>query len=203
MLIGLDFDNTIANYDQAFSYAAKQFDFLPEESVGSKIQVKKNLQMQDEGMAKWQTLQGYVYGTGISSALLYEGCFDFLCRAKTLEHKVIIISHKTKFGHFDPKRVNLRKAALEWMQDHDFFSKNGASLCERDVHFASTRDEKIEHIIHFKPDIFIDDLVEVLDHKNFPHSNTKAILFSNTTQKKEQTYSVCSSWSEIYDKVLT
>ena len=55
-------------------------------------------------------------GTGIRDAVLIDGVADFLRRCGAHGHTVYIVSHKTEFNRYDPDQVNLRHAALAWME---------------------------------------------------------------------------------------
>jgi len=77
---------------------------------------------------KWQALQGYVYGKGIQGATPFAGVGDFLRCARSSGDAVVVVSHKTEFGHFDPDYVNLRQAAMQWMHEQGFFAVQGFAL---------------------------------------------------------------------------
>ena len=56
----------------------------------------------------------------------------------------MIVSHKTENGHYDPERVNLRRAALDWMTAQGLIRELGLST--ENVYFESTRAEKLRRI---------------------------------------------------------
>src|SRR5947208_17186569 len=116
MRIGLDFDNTIVRYDDVFLGAAQQRGLIAQDFHGSKQKVRDAIRLMEDGELKWQALQGYVYGSGIAEAAPFPGLGDFLAQARELRHTVLIVSHKTELGHFDPDKVNLRDAAMAWME---------------------------------------------------------------------------------------
>jgi hypothetical protein len=173
MIIGCDFDNTIADYEKGFARLAKEFELISQDFVGSKNEVRDHLRSIDGGEMKWQALQGQIYGNYIHFAKVMMGFESFLKTAKSNGAKITIISHKTEFGHFDEKKTNLRIAAVNWIK------KNGLFDYFEDIQFGATRDEKAEIIKKLSPDIFIDDLPEVFNHPNFPIS-VKQILFSKS-----------------------
>ena len=147
MRIGIDFDNTIIRYDDVFASAASARALLPADFRGGKQAVRDAIRLRPDGEQDWQRLQGHVYGTGIAAARPFPGVDDFLRRARANGVRVLIVSHKTEYGHFDPDRVNLRAAALQWLQAQGFFQPDGfAALDRRDVHFAATRAEKLARI---------------------------------------------------------
>jgi hypothetical protein len=202
MRIGLDFDNTIIRYDEVFRQAAEQRGLIPSNFGGSKQQVRDTIRCQPDGELKWQALQGYVYGKGIAGAVLFPGVLDFLKRARGRGDTVLIVSHKTEYGHFDPDKVNLRQAALQWMEAQGFFRDQGFSVNPGDVHFASTRSEKLSRIANLECDFFVDDLEEVLMDAGFPKS-VRRILFSNHAETIGGTpYHVCRDWRSIEEFVF-
>lgn len=162
MLIGLDFDNTLANYDTAFLEAARARGLAAAEFTGLKTEVRDHIRQSPAGDEGWQALQGYVYGAGIGGAMLFDGVTAFMRTARQRKARIVIVSHKTEFGHFDPQRVNLRTAALDWMRRHGFFDRGGFGIAQSDVFFTGTFEEKIATIAALKPDCFVDDLPDVL-----------------------------------------
>jgi hypothetical protein len=202
LVIGVDFDNTIACYDQVFCKVAQTLGLLECDFSLSKSQVKQSLLESAAGDLSWQKLQGQVYGKYMHLATMYPGFMEFLFLAKLQGHKVVIVSHKSEFGHFDEKKIPLRQAATEWMQDSNIEGLDTLELNREDIFFASTRELKIVKIRELKCDYFIDDLVEVLDEPLFPN-NTKKILF-DPHQKQMSTDDRLSitSWRQITKQLL-
>ena len=60
MRIGIDFDNTIACYDDTFNEIAVDLQLLPSHIHRDKQQVKADLLKRPGGMKNWQKLQGQV-----------------------------------------------------------------------------------------------------------------------------------------------
>jgi hypothetical protein len=202
MRIGLDFDNTMIRYDDVFRQAAKERGLLPADFAGSKQQVRDAIRRLPEGELKWQALQGHVYGKGIESAALFPGVPDFLRRARAHGDTVLVVSHKTEYGHFDPDKTNLRQAAMQWMEGQGFFTVHGFSMIPDHIHFTLTRSEKLSRIADLKCDIFIDDLQEVLSDPGFP-SSVRRILFSEQVEMADDLpYAVCRDWPSIEEMVF-
>ena len=57
MNIGIDFDNTIAKYDEIFVETAKEYGFVSSNWLGNKQSLKKELQNKKK---EWMKLQGLV-----------------------------------------------------------------------------------------------------------------------------------------------
>lgn len=99
--IGIDFDNTIACYEQAFLEVAASLDIVIDSGVLGKSDVKRCIVDQPNGEFKWQRLQGKVYGKYMALARCYAGVQEFIYLARERGHQVFIVSHKSEFGHFD------------------------------------------------------------------------------------------------------
>lgn len=202
MRIGLDFDNTIIRYDDAFRLTAKQRGLISPASLGSKQEVRDAIRRLPDGELEWQALQGYVYGKGIGGATLFPGVLDFLQRARAHGDTVLIVSHKTEHGHFDPDRVNLRHAALGWMEKNGFFTDQRFSMRVDHVYFASSRSEKVARIGYLKCDVFVDDLEEVLIDAGFPSFVRRILLSDHAEVTNGGPYQVCRDWPAIEEAVF-
>ena len=194
MLIGLDFDNTLACYDSVFSDEAKKKGLVENRWEGKKKDLKKELISFNNGDHIWQRIQGQVYGPSMHKAILFPGVSRFLLRCKLQGHKIFIVSHKTKYGHFDPTKTPLREAATNWMENQGFFNEKIFCLSKENIFFEDTRQEKVERINKLNIDVFIDDLEEVFAEENFP--NIKKILF-NKAPKYNYHDTVCNNWTAI------
>lgn len=175
MIVGIDFDNTIADYDQAFVQLAESWGLVESGEVASKKSLKVKLHEREGGDMVWQKLQGHMYGQGISRATPYEGVLNFLKICQKLGIPLYIVSHKTEYGHQDESQTHLHEAALGWMKSNGFF--NDLGMRREQIFFEVTRDEKIQRINRLGCTHFIDDLPEVLLDSNFP-VDIKKYLFS-------------------------
>ncbi len=199
MRIGIDFDNTLVDYDRVFVAAAKRQGLIPLDFTGTKQAVRDCIRRSSDGELAWQRLQGHVYGAGIGDATLFDGAGDFLgvCRTRGLE--VFVVSHKTQFGHHDPTHVDLRRAALGWMKARGFFRPDGFAIAPAHVFFESTRAEKLARIRAAGCDVFIDDLVEVFADPGFP-AEVRPILFAATATLAG--VAVCPTWRQVAETVF-
>src|ERR1700722_4260066 len=165
--IGIDFDNTIISYQQAFLDAAAPGRLLPEGFIGTKQAVRDWIRLLPDGEREWMRLQGFVYGKGIGNAAPFDGVAEFLRRCHKQGDMVFIVSHKTEFGHFDSSGVNLRQAARDWMKTRGFFHHDEYGLSLENVYFEGTRAAKLDRIAALGCTHFIDDLEEVLCDPKF------------------------------------
>ena len=171
MRVGLDFDNTLIDYDTVFTSEGIRHGLTAAGKDGVKAAA-----IAAGGERLWMTIQGQAYGRGIAGASLVPGVADFLAAAKSSKVTLFIVSHKTEFGHHDTTHTNLRMAAREWMRAAGFFDSAGFGLAEERVHFESTLDAKVARIAALDLAFFVDDLAKVLTHPNFP-SATRGLWF--------------------------
>jgi len=199
MRIGIDFDNTLIGYDEVFLAAARERKLLSAEFAGNKQAVRDAIRLLPDGELAWQRLQGYVYGKGIGGAVMFEGVDAFLRRCRDAGHGVFVVSHKTEYGHHDPDRVNLREAALRWMEARGFFTADGYAIPPENVFFEATRAEKLERIAALQCTHFIDDLEEVLLDPGFP-PGVNRVLFGASGALPD--VAICPSWRRIAETVF-
>ena len=200
--IGLDFDNTIANYDQAFPEVARILGYETNNlnATLNKRELKLELLKQSDGDTAWQKVQGLVYGKYIDLASLYPGVYEFVLRALASGNEIFIVSHKTELGHFDESRTPLRQAATTWLINQKLVGDSDSKIKLQNIFYAETRDEKIDKIIELQLDVFIDDLDEVLSDKSFPRS-TKKILFGSADTTSPEILAM-QSWREVGDELF-
>jgi hypothetical protein len=191
--IGIDFDNTLINYDRVFLAAARERGLINNGFQGSKRAVRDAIRRLPDGELTWQRLQGYVYGRGIGGAVPFDGVPDFLRRCYAQKLTVSIVSHKTRYGHHDPAQIDLREAALGWMRVQGFFQPEGG-VPVKHVFFEDTQGAKLARIVALGCTHFIDDLEEVFADPSFP-SGVKRILFAPDGSPSCDV--VCASWTEI------
>lgn len=175
LTIGIDFDNTLAGYDAAFAAAAAARGWVEAGFVGGKTEVRARVRALDDGERRWMELQGRVYGAHMAEATPMPGALDFLRRARAAGHRLVLISHKTRHGHFDPERIDLHQAALDWIATQGF----AVELAE--VHFEDSREAKLARIAAIGCDHFIDDLPEVLSAPGFPATTQRWLYASGDT----------------------
>lgn len=197
-VIGIDFDNTIASYDDIMHKLAVQQGLIQPDVKKSKKHLRDYIRQLPNGEIEWQRIQGIVYGPRMGEAKLIGGVWKFFESCRLYKAKTYIVSHKTEFARFDETGTNLRASALEWMKRNRFFEANGFGLSqEEDVYFESTRREKIERIRHLGCTHFIDDLEETFLDELFP-TNVEKILYAPHMQDSfAEGVKVATTWEEI------
>lgn len=202
MSIGMDFDNTIVKYDRVFAAAARSRGWVPQAFSGTKKQLRDAVRLLPDGEIKWQILQGEVYGTRMGEAELFPGVAEFIAAARQRCIPTYIVSHKTRYSNFDPKKIDLREAALMWLEKNGFFDPNRLGFVRDEVFFADTRAEKIARISALDCRVFIDDLEEVLIDPGFPMGVKRVLFIADETALGDQELIVHKTWPAIARCVL-
>lgn len=192
--IGVDLDNTLIDYTEVFAAAARERSLIDATVGASKSEVRDAIRRLPDGEISWQRLQGYVYGSGIGGARLFPGALEFLRACRAHSAPVFIVSHKTRFGNYDPARVDLREAALAWMSAHGLFRRDDGAIARENVFFADDRAAKLARIAALDCSCFIDDLDEVFADPGFPAGVTRILFGSGRMARVDFT---CPTWPEI------
>ncbi len=200
MRIGLDFDNTIVNYDQIFHKVALEQGVVPKDLPANKTAVRDYLRSIDKEDL-WTEMQGYVYGLRMVEAGPYPGVLRFIRLAKEAGHTLAIVSHKTKHNYLGPK-YDLHLAARAWVER--YLCDNQVPYIPEDrVFFELTKDEKLARIRDFGCEVFIDDLPEILLAANFPR-HIKRFLFDpqgHHLDKSLPEVEVAGSWGALEKQI--
>ncbi len=194
MIVGLDFDNTIVSYDALFHRVAFECGHIPAGLSARKEAVRDHLRA--AGVEQiWTEMQGMVYGSRMDEAHAFDGCLEAISSMKKEGHRVIIVSHKTRYP-FLGNRHDLHAAARGWLESRGFFSPQGLGFLETDVFFELTKEEKLSRIARESCTHFVDDLPEILTHPLFP-SGVGKLLFCPGTDPGIAGIPCVSNWKEI------
>jgi len=173
MILGIDFDNTLACYDGIFHAEAWRRGLVPTSVPTHKTGVRDYLRSIGRE-PDFTELQGHVYGPGITAAQPYAGALDCLRDMIRREAKVYIISHKTKHPIIGP-RHDLHQAARSWLKEKGFHGPG--MLPPENVFLEESKEAKLARIAALACTHFIDDLPELLEHQDFP-KKTQGLLFA-------------------------
>lgn len=187
-MIGLDFDNTLVDYTEAFRAEAAGLD-LGEAST--KTEIRDRLRLRDGGEIVWQKLQARVYGPGIRHARLMNGARTFLDECIRREVPLAIVSHKSRYAAQDPGGVDLRQAAREWL------ARQNLGIAHDRVFFEETREAKLGRIRSLECRYFVDDLTEVLLDPRFPPSTQRLWLTESLDTPPPPPIDAAGDWSRI------
>jgi len=199
VVIGIDFDNTIINYDKIIYKIAREKEFIPINYPCDKRIIKNAIMALPQGDLKWQNIQAKIYGKRINEAHLAQGVLEFINKCKDHQIPVYVISHKTKFSNLLPGSKNFQKAAIQWMGKNIFYPKS--ALKPRNIYFEITRKEKVKRIEQLGCTHFIDDLKEVFQEPEFPQ-RVKKILYAPYKEVKNFSHNdiiLMNTWWDIHE----
>lgn len=173
MRIGLDFDNTIVNYDSLFHKVALEQSLIPAGLPRTKLAVRDYLRSQGKEEL-WIEMQGCVYGARMSEAEAYPGAFNFFRWVRANGIPTFIVSHKTRHPFSGP-RYDLHEAARKWVSEH-LHNETVTFVEPEAVFFELTKEEKLARIAELRCSLYLDDLPEILLAPSFP-GGTEPLLF--------------------------
>ena len=179
MRIGIDFDNTLACYDELFWELASE-DGLVDASVPHRKDAVRDHLRQANLESTWTALQGQAYGPRIWEADPFPGSVSAVADFRRRGWQVFIVSHKTRTP-IAGSEYDLHAAARNWLLSQGILGPGilgpeATSLGDEQLFFELTKADKLERIRELKCDWFIDDLPEILMDSQFPH-HVGRILF--------------------------
>ena len=102
--VGIDFDNTLVNYDRSFYDLAYEKDLIPLGLEKSKNAVRKFLR--DKGKDEYfSLLQGEIYGPKILKAKPAKGCIKAIQSMQKSGFNIFIVSHKIPQENYQCHKV--------------------------------------------------------------------------------------------------
>lgn len=202
LVIGVDFDNTIASYDELMYGLALARGLIDAGTAKNKKSIRDTIRALPDGELHWRSLQVAAYGPHMHEARVMDGVREFFdgCRRRGLS--LYIVSHKTEYANFGKAEVNLRTAALQWLERQGFLDARGSGLREDEIFFEATRAEKIERIRSLGITHFIDDLEETFRESAFPPDVIKLLLATNGRPAHLDGVVSFTTWSEIHAYLL-
>lgn len=197
MRIGIDIDNTIICYTGVFASIAREQGFdVP--LASSKEETKRWFKDRNLDSA-FTILQGEVYGSQLHKACLFDDVQKFIEDASKQGHQLFLVSHKTQYPIIG-ESIDLRAAAVKFLEKHRVTSYNTVQM--QNIFFEDTIDNKVARIGALNLDLFIDDLIEVFEHPNYP-IHVRSVLFRNVVESSFlDNVEVYSSWQSIGQKIL-
>lgn len=197
MLVGLDFDNTIVNYDTLFHRVAVEGGWIPAHWPATKVAVRDRLR--DTGQEEiWTGMQGVVYGSRMAEAEMFPGVREFMRWARSTGIDLAIVSHKTRHPFIGPKH-DLHAAARGWIEQ-SLRDAQGALIAPARVFFELSREEKCARVAALACDCFVDDLPEVLTCAAFP-KDVEPVLFDPEGHHEDANLPRVHSWRELRERV--
>ena len=120
-LIGIDLDNTLAIYDDIFHRLAVSMGLI-EPSFPSKKGIVEEIFDKTRQKYKYTEMQAIAYGLEMHSAKPAQGAMRMLKLLRDKGHRIILISHKTKYP-IAGGCINLREKATQWLKKEGFGMK--------------------------------------------------------------------------------
>lgn len=202
MRVGIDFDNTIASYDELMHRWAVERGLISPSVPKNKKPIRDAIRALEGGESKWRALQVFCYGPGMSHARPMPGVKEFLAACKTHGVPVWIVSHKTEEASFGDPNVKLREAALRWLQAEGLLDSAAFGIGRERVFFEDTRQAKIERIRALALSHFVDDLEETFADSSFPPAVAQILLSPRPSDSSKGRVHSLASWSGIQRKLL-
>jgi hypothetical protein len=196
VIVGVDFDNTIASYDALMHRLAGEWGLIDAGTEKNKKRIRDAIRNLPDGEAKWRKLQTHCYGNRIGEACAMEGVEQFFAACKARAIPLWIVSHKTRYANFG-EPVDLRAAALGWLESKGFVGSRGFGIARERVFFGETRDEKIAHIRDLNITHFIDDLEETFLEDSFPPGVARLLYAPGQARGAAERWNSFPTWSEI------
>lgn len=193
MIIGLDFDNTIACYDQAIARFAREMFALPAEIPATKLGLRDYLRAAGRE-PEWTEFQGHLYGPGMEHAAPFPGAIETIAALQSAGHKTFIVSHRSKHPYAGPKH-DLHASARDWMASK-LQHVSRPLFGETEIYLNEHLSDKIAMIGKLKCDVFLDDLPEVLGHADFPAA-AKKLWFSSKAPPAGSDMIQIKHWNEV------
>ncbi|CAE19696.1 conserved hypothetical protein [Prochlorococcus marinus subsp. pastoris str. CCMP1986] len=191
--LGLDFDNTLIDYDEVFYKLALEKNLIPQSINKDKKSVRKffiDNNIEDEFIK----LQGEVYGLKVLEAKQSFGMFEALKSLKNDNFELIIVSHKTKYP-YSGKKYDLHKAASNWLEVNKFYDEDGLAMKRENVYFEVTKEDKISRIEELDISFYIDDLQSILE---MIRPSIKRILYNPKFKEKiDKDFYLLENWKDL------
>ena len=194
MKIGVDFDNTIVSYQESIKELADKFLDLPADISKTKQDVKGFLQAKGRNDL-WTSFQGHLYGPGMRYAKPYEGCLEALSSLIKDGHEVRIISHRSRFPYAGEK-YDLHGYASEWIERELACAGLLDTIKRENISFHESKEQKIGMIIKTGVEIFIDDLLSILNDEQLGNGIRKFHFCPEGNASSGDLITV-SRWSEV------
>ena len=192
MHIGIDFDNTIACYDELFHRICREAGLIPSDIPANKSDVRNYLREQGRE-DDWTEIQGLVYGPRITEASPFPGVIEFIRAARSCDIPVSIISHKTRHPYRGEKH-DLHAAARNFLEHHEIKTDT--------VHLEPTKEAKADRIRSQGCTHFIDDLPEFLALVSLENDGQRILFDPNDLYEDSLDWQRHRSWQSIAEAVL-
>ena len=200
MRIGIDFDNTIVNYDGVFHAAAIERDLI-DYSIGKDKNAVRDYLNGSGRKRDFTELQGYVYGARMDLAKPYPGVEEFVIKALAEGHNLYIVSHKTRYPIEGPQ-YDMHCAARGFLVKAGLMGDGEGMIAPANTYFELTKEEKMERASLLDVDMFIDDLPEIFAMPGLKVGATKCLFDPLGQHRPAGDVIAVASWPEITASLL-
>jgi len=193
--LGLDFDNTIINYESLFHKVAVERGLIPKKLPAHK-KIIRDFLIEKQIEEEFTLIQAEVYGKRILEAKPTKNFIKSIQNINKREEflDIFIVSHKTKYPYIGPK-YDLHYAALSWLENNQFFNKSELNFSKDNIFFEVSKIDKIERIEKLNCNYFVDDLPNILEMIN---PKCKRILYDPyQNYKNENRFLMLKDWKDI------
>jgi hypothetical protein len=192
MRIGFDFDNTIVDYTSVFTQIANHFGLKNENNP--KNSIKYYFEEELDNPSSWKEVQLQVYCELIDNIKPCDKFSNLINWLVNNNHDFFIVSHKTETIKSGNSISNLRGPARKWIEN------NLPNFKKERIFFESSALAKVKKIKSLSLDFFVDDLITILNHHQFP-KHTKKILFNCPTLTGHFLYEA-NNWDDVKEIIL-
>ncbi len=189
---GLDLDNTLINYDESARVYAKKNN----RAVKDLNNLRNLMRELDSTGEAWKGAQAWIYTQGLKHASPQAGGLEFVRNLLNNGGKAFILSHKTEKTPVSSGELNLWEPAMEWLESQGFLSLFNP---KDSLFFLPTQEVKVERINQLELTHFIDDLLAIFKHSQYPQ-NVISFWLSNKPSPMKWLKSV-SSFQELSKSV--
>jgi hypothetical protein len=186
MRIGIDLDNTLADYRRSLERLCVRYG-VPGPYADPKLVLRGTLRARGQE-SEWTRLQGELYGPLMREAELFAGAAEVIRKWRQSGCEVCVVSHRTKYP-IAGKKHDLHGFARTWIEE--------VKLPVADLFFEESKEAKVARIQSLGCDLFIDDLPEVLGHPAFPATSRKILFDPGRSHPWQQDIESAATWPEI------
>lgn len=198
-LVGLDFDNTLVQYDNLFHKMAIKSGLIDKTVPVDKKEIREFMHRKGKNH-EFTLMQGQVYGKEILQAKQSDGMKETLIELHRKGVRIKIISHKTQFPYKGPK-YDLRKAAMRWLEENELISEENTGLTKNDIYFESSLENKLRRIKTLGCTHYVDDLEEVVNNID---GNIKRIHYNpkGAAANYKKSVQSANTWDQVKNIIL-
>ncbi|MBL4865619.1 MAG: hypothetical protein JKY67_04505 [Pseudomonadales bacterium] len=216
MRVGIDFENTMVDYDGLFYQLAlerKDVDFDPSISLTNPAPTKETLrdQLINNGLThRWLELQKIVYGSRVLEAMPYTGLIRFLALCKEHSVECVLVCHHSPRVF---KNANFNEMLLAWLSKYGVSKYlHGQSLTEK-LYISSTQEDMAQLVSKLGCTHFVSNGMSLFGLEEFPAGVSRFLFdpkmrkghsdllhLSNTTLDKYPVTAV-QSWGDLIQQL--